>query len=113
MIMLSSRDGQKVDGNTLGGVISNLHLPRDWWIFEVEPTGPNRRVHFAIGCHPKQAAQLTPPLLKRLEELVRTWIQPAMVGYGFPDEHHFLVSDCWSRHCGRCIREVRSSIQGK
>ena len=43
MIMWSSRDGQKVDGNTLGGVISNLHLPRDWWIFEVEPTGENTR----------------------------------------------------------------------
>ena len=79
MIMLSSRDGQKVDGNTLGGVISNLHLPRDWSIFEQlhppvesdveEPRGQNRRVHFAIGCHPKQAAQ---PYTILVEEVGRT-----------------------------------------
>ena len=31
-----SRDGQKVEGNYMGGVITNLHLPRDWWILEVE-----------------------------------------------------------------------------
>ena len=63
----------------MGGVITNLHLPRDWWILEVEPTGPKRRVHFAIGCHPKQAALLTAPLLKRLEELVQ-W--PGVVAVG-------------------------------
>ena len=64
-----SRDGQLVKDNTMGGVITNLHLPRDWWIFGVESA--NSRVHFAIGCHPKQAALLTASLLKRLEELVR------------------------------------------
>ena len=74
-----SRDGQKVEGNYMGGVITNLHLPRDWWILEVEPTGANRRVHFAIGCHPKQAALLTASLLKRLEELVR---RPGAVAVG-------------------------------
>ena len=79
MIMWSSRDGQKVDGNTLGGVISNLHLPRDWWIFEVEPTGQNTRVHFTIGCHPKEAAQLKAPLLKRMKELVQ---MPGVVAVG-------------------------------
>ena len=59
------RDGQSVDGNTLGGVITNLHQPRDWSIFEQlhpplrsrveEPKEQKRRVHFAVGCHPKQA----------------------------------------------------------
>ena len=83
------RDGQNIDGNTMGGVITNLHLPRDWSIFEQlhppvgsdgeEPSGQNRRVHFAIGCHPKQAALLTAPLLKRLEELVR---RPGAVAVG-------------------------------
>ena len=83
------RDGQNIDGKMMGGVITNLHLPRDWPIFEQlhppvesgdeEPRGHNRRVHFAIGCHPKQAALLTAPLLKRLEELVR---RPGVVAVG-------------------------------
>ena len=83
------RDGQNIDGNTMGGVITNLHLPRDWPIFEQqhppvegdveESRGQNRRVHIAIGCHPKQAALLTAPLLKRLEELVR---RPGAVAVG-------------------------------
>ena len=63
------RDGQCVESNTLGGVISNLHHPEDWSIFEQLPS--DSRVHYAIGCHPKQAALLTAPLLKRLEEIVR------------------------------------------
>ena len=83
------RDGQNIDGNTMGGVITNLHLPRDWPIFEQqhppvegdveESRGQNRRVHIAIGCHPKQAALLTAPLLRRLEELVR---RPGAVAVG-------------------------------
>ena len=83
------RDGQSVDGNTLGGVITNLHQPRDWSIFEQlhpplrsrveQPKEQKRRVHFAVGCHPKQAALLTAPLLKRLEELVR---RPGVVAIG-------------------------------
>ena len=83
------RDGQSVDGSAMGGVISNLHLPRDWSIFEQlhppvesgaeEPRGQHRKVHFAIGCHPKQAALLTAPLLKRLEEIVR---RPGVVAVG-------------------------------
>ena len=89
--MCCDRDGQNVDGNTLGGVITNLHLPRDWQIFEQlhpplqsgteeEPRrGQDRRVHFAVGCHPKQAALLTVPLLKRLEEIVR---RPGVVAVG-------------------------------
>ena len=36
-------------------------------------------VHIAIGCHPKQAALLTAPLLRRLEELVR---RPGAVAVG-------------------------------
>ena len=83
------RDGQHVGGDTLGGVITNLHLPRDWAIFEQlhpplqsgpeEPRGQNRRVYFAVGCHPKQAGLLTAPLLKRLEEIVR---RPGVVAVG-------------------------------
>ena len=84
------RDGQSVDGNTLGGVITNLHQPRDWSIFEqlhpplqegTEGSGrqPGCRVYYAIGCHPKQAALLTPPLLERLEEIVR---RPGVVAVG-------------------------------
>ena len=89
MFLCFYRDGQSVDGNTMGGVISNLHLPRDWSIFEQlhppvdsgaeEPRGQSRRVHFAVGCHPKQAALLTAPLLKRLEEIVR---RPGVVAVG-------------------------------
>ena len=79
MILWFSRDGQMVDGNTMGGVITNLHLPRDWWIFEVEGRGQKKRVHFAIGCHPKQAALLTAPLLNRLEEIVG---KPGVVAVG-------------------------------
>ena len=41
-----SRDGQLVKDNTMGGVITNLHLPRDWWIFGVESA--NSRVHFEL-----------------------------------------------------------------
>jgi len=85
-----ARDGQHVDGNTLGGVVTNLHLPRDWSIYEQLhpplPSGaeqPRRqqgcRVHYAIGCHPKQAALLTTPLLKRLVEIVR---RPGVVAVG-------------------------------
>ena len=84
------RDRQKVDDNTLGGVITNLHLPRDWTIFEQlhpphqegteEPREQlDRRVHYTIGCHPKQAALLTTPLLKRLEDIVR---RPGVVAVG-------------------------------
>ena len=84
------RDRQKVDDNTLGGVITNLHLPRDWTIFEQlhpphqEGTEEPReqldsRVHYAIGCHPKQAALLTTPMLKRLEDIVR---RPGVVAVG-------------------------------
>ena len=75
----------------MGGVITNLHQPRDWPIFEQlhpplrsdteeDPRGQgDRRVHFAVGCHPKQAALLTAPLLKRLEEIVR---RPGVVAVG-------------------------------
>ena len=84
------RDGQNVDDNTLGGVVTNLHIPRDWSIFEQlhpplreeteESSGqPGSRVHYAIGCHPKQAALLTTPLLKRLEEIIR---RPGVVAVG-------------------------------
>ena len=79
MIFWFSRDGQKVGSSKMGGVITNLHVPRDWWICEVEPRGQNRRVHYAIGCHPKQAARLTPHLLKRLEELIQG---PGVVAVG-------------------------------
>ena len=71
------RDGQCVESNTLGGVISNLHHPEDWSIFEQLPS--DSRVHYAIGCHPKQAALLTAPLLKRLEEIVR---RPGVIAVG-------------------------------
>ena len=76
-----SRDGQKVEGNYMGGVITNLHLPRDWWILEVEPTGPKTRVHFAIGCHPKQAAQ---PYTILVEEVGRTLSRRAGLAWSIP-----------------------------
>ena len=83
------RDGQYIGDDAVGGVITNLHLPRDWSIFEqLHPPLPGRtdsrgedfgRVHFAIGCHPKQAALLTTPMLKRLDALVR---RPGVVAVG-------------------------------
>ena len=71
----------------LGGVITNLHQPRDWGIIEErlqsnlshnDEVGP-RRVHFAVGCHPKQAALLSANMLKRLEDIVRS---PGVVAVG-------------------------------
>ena len=76
---VSFRDCQDVDDSMLGGVITNLHLPRDWSIFEQQAKSQDTRVHFAVGCHPKQAALLTAPLLKRLEEIIR---RPGVVAVG-------------------------------
>ena len=71
----------------LGGVITNLHQPRDWGIIEEQLQsnlsqnyeGGPRRVHFAVGCHPKQAALLSANMLKRLEVIVRS---PGVVAVG-------------------------------
>ena len=81
LLLFAYRDGQRVDGSTMGGVITNLHQPRYWSSLEQlhPPREQNRRVHFALGCHPKQAALLTAPLLRRLEELVR---RPGVVAIG-------------------------------
>ena len=62
----------------MGGIITNLHRPQDWSIFEQQHT-PLRKVHFAVGVHPKQADLVTAPLLKRLEEILR---RPGLVAVG-------------------------------
>ena len=108
------RDGQYIGDDAVGGVITNLHLPRDWSIFEqLHSPLPGRtdsrgedfgRVHFAIGCHPKQAALLTTPMLKRLDALVR---RPGVVAVGecgldysarsFADRASSRKSPCFER----------------
>ena len=75
------RDGQSLEDDAVGGVVTNLHQPRDWWLYDqfVKKFPGEKRVFFAIGCHPKQATLLTPANLMRLEELVQ---QPGVVAVG-------------------------------
>jgi len=64
-----ARDGQAVPLSCLGGVLANRCYPRGWP--KPEQLGPGARVHISLGCHPKQADQLTPATLARLEGLAR------------------------------------------
>ena len=62
------RDGQNIEDNVVGGVVANLHHPKDWWLFEKYAKHDEKRVYYAIGCHPKQATLLSPARLRRMEE---------------------------------------------
>ena len=75
------RDGQSIEDEAVGGVITNLHQPRYWWLYDqhIKQVPDEKRVFFAIGCHPKQATLLTPSNLARLEKLVQ---QPGVVAVG-------------------------------
>ena len=64
-----ARDGQAIPLHCLGGVLANRCYPRGWP--RPEELGPRARVHLSLGCHPKQADQLTPEALARLEGLAR------------------------------------------
>ena len=63
------RDGQQVGRSTYGGCITNLHHPWEW--SSIKNYESDSRLHFALGCHPKQADEMTGEKLRRLEELVR------------------------------------------
>ena len=75
------RDGQSIEGDAVRGVVTNLHHPKDWWLFDkyVKQVPHDKRVLFAIGCHPKQATLLSSENLERLEKLVQ---QPGVVAVG-------------------------------
>ena len=75
------RDGQNVEDDAVGGVVANLHHPKDWWLFDkyAKQVPGEKRVFYAIGCHPKQATLLSPARLRRLEELIK---QPGVVAVG-------------------------------
>ena len=63
------------------GVVTNLHQPRDWWLYDqyVKQVPDGKRVFFAIGCHPKQATLLSAANLGKLEKLAQ---QPGVVAVG-------------------------------
>ena len=71
------RDGQLVSDNCLGGIVTNLHQPWDWKVYD-QLVGQNR-VFVAIGCHPKQAALFNTSLMKKMEELLQ---KPGVVAVG-------------------------------
>ena len=71
------RGGQSIKSGAVGGVVTNLHHPQDWWLFGKVPG--DKKVHFAIGCHPKQATLLSSARLKKLEELLQ---KPGVVAVG-------------------------------
>ena len=73
------RDGQNIEDNVVGGVVANLHHPKDWWLFEKYAKHDEKRVYYAIGCHPKQATLLSPARLRRMEELLK---HPGVVAVG-------------------------------
>ena len=77
------RDGQDVQNDAMGGVVTNLHHPQDWDVFDQfarqVPLEQGEKVNFAIGCHPKQAALLSASRLKRLEKLIQ---RPGVVAVG-------------------------------
>ena len=63
-------DGQEVHQLTMAGLVTNWCFPKSWPRQE-ELLAKGERVHYSVGCHPKQADQLTPANLARLENLVR------------------------------------------
>ena len=75
------RDGQSLEADAVGGVVNNLHHPKDWWLYSqyVKQVSDEKGVFFAIGCHPKQATLLSSANLTRLEKLVQ---QPGVVAVG-------------------------------
>ena len=75
------RDGQSIEDEAVGGVVTNLHHPKDWWLYGqyVKQVPDEKGVFFAIGCHPKQATLLSAANLGRLEKLVQ---QPGVVAVG-------------------------------
>ena len=79
--ILLIRDGLSIGSQAVGGVVTNLHQPRDWWLYGqyVKKVPDEKGVFFAIGCHPKQATLLSTAELVRLEKLVQ---QPGVVAVG-------------------------------
>lgn len=75
------RDGQSIESGAVGGVVTNLHHPQDWWLCGkfMEQVPGDKKVHFAIGCHPKHATLLSSARLRKLEELLQ---KPRVVAVG-------------------------------
>ena len=64
------RDGQAVPNGVFGLMISNECWPSLWPSQAFPDTDP--RVKYTYGCHPKEAKSLTPEVLTRLEELLKS-----------------------------------------
>ena len=75
------RDGQGIESGAIGGAVTNLHHLQHWWLFGKfsKQVPDEKKVFFAIGCHPKQATLLSSAKLRLLEELVQ---QPGVVAEG-------------------------------
>ena len=75
------RDGQWVSDDKLGGVVTNLHQPGHWDLYDqfAARFPSEHRVFYAIGCHPKEANLLSNTNLKRLEDMLQ---KPRVVAVG-------------------------------